>query len=708
MDIPPVLRASLAVCSDALNSCRLIRSIPIQNSAEKPAFPLLKDEINQIQPLSINSKSLEALVVANVEQTVDFILSCTEQNDPSLEGCIKSNLKSLNLNQKDSIKLNKHHVNVIVARIESLIDIFNPTQLSQLTWALLNSDKRFHGTTILLIHKYCESIPQVTQLNSESLLMTNTLVLSNILYAKLVKDPPLISYQENKKVISKNLNQLENKALKDDMDTLKTKLVQSCNDCLKYLHTSGGANNLMLQLLQTFSLKGSLGEQLIPGLLERVKIDEMDTSQLVDFVHSCGLSKYNYGIECDAMCLATFDMIATKSNFDTCNIPKLFHSFYLSGYFTHPIFFKLVKHVIDNEIEFTNSTDFYRVAFPLAISQVIIEDAVGKWLLLEFAKRADEYAKLKSPFLFILTRLSGSLLLSKRVKSTSDLHLDGIDFENDIYEKAEMYLRQADGIRTTYFPSDRAALLFLFEKALSFCSDCNNDEFIQLLQAHCTRAIRHSTRTKLVLLKECRKRVNEINCGGISQVMQSLLWLFGQNNPDVINVAEMYMHRILAELTLYNNKEITMETESIYSVSFLNDIGQLAFILWALDRCNLNSPQVAKEVGSLISNNYNMLTSADTSHIVDIMHYMAFSLKEHEALDVLAMALHAQLKQKAKMHAKDLVVILEAFVACPINLNYARHRELVQEIQKLASNARGDEKSKSTLDKIIATVTKSP
>ncbi|KAK1936389.1 hypothetical protein X943_003152 [Babesia divergens] len=308
--------------------------------------------------------------------------------------------------------------------------------------------------------------------------------------------------------------------------------------------------------------------------------------------------------------------------------------------------------------------------------------------------------KLTTHFLFLLTSIANNVKVVWKKRGT--LPLRAVALETDIYEKAETFLRQQEGEKT-YFSSPRAAMLFLIERANENIKTSSADEFVQLLLLNCARNFKPDSRIKFELLNECKRRVREIPCSGIPQVLQTLFTLFSPNAPELVEAFALYLDRITTEITIYNRgRAIPAEGYTSPVLTFLEDVNLLGNILATLDRCNLNRADLAVQVVEMFErHNYKQLEKANFQGLIDVLHYLAFSLDQHDAIDVVAIVIQQRLEEGVDASAGQLAAISECFIAAPLALNPLRHQALIHAIRHRANESKGNKKVlEDILDKL--------
>ncbi|CDR94370.1 hypothetical protein, conserved [Babesia bigemina] len=321
-------------------------------------------------------------------------------------------------------------------------------------------------------------------------------------------------------------------------------------------------------------------------------------------------------------------------------------------------------------------------------------------MLNQLAFNAEEYTKDTSHFLFLLTTIANSIRVAW--KRRTKLPLKAVALETDIYEKAETDLRHQEGEKH-YFPSPRSAVLFLIDRANALIKRSSSDEFVQIMLLNCVKSFKPDSRVKFELLNECKRRVNEISCGGIPQVLQTLFTLFSPNAPELVEALVLYLDRVLAEITLHNDPGVLqIEGSRLFEISFLQDVNILGNVLSIFDRCNLNRGDLATQVAEMMErSNFQQLDGASVQALIDLLHYIAFSVDRHEAIDVMAILLQQKLEGGAQVSSGQLAAIAECFVAAPMTLNPLRHQGLIQAIKQKANSSSGDAKALQAILKRI-------
>ncbi|EKX73950.1 hypothetical protein BEWA_039880 [Theileria equi strain WA] len=674
---------------------------------------------------------------------------------------LSHNLKNLSERTFNKVKLRTKLVKILTHRILSVKDHFSPSQLSRLIFAICNSDMKFAPLLDELCQTYlqhCENrkFDALNSLNEServsflacseyaqrnSKLGSTALVIDESIIRHLLVLSSISLYRKNTTAITVHHKGsdscTENPPTKEP--TAKPNPLNSTDDLLRRAEArllsfveeqinSNLSRETILLSLQTMIIYDGSNEGIVKKLLQIVNVDDFTISELCTLMHSCTLlskiSDNRIHTTIESALERITKMVREGARLPTSELSQMFHFFYLSGRLEHELMDELCNIAVKEHVKFDNNTEFYRTTFPLAVSNKLRLPDVGKWILHEMASNSNRYILDISQFLFMLTSVGSAIKLEKNTKP--------LDFEDDIYEKALMYLKGS-----FYFPSNKSALKHLFEKALEVLPKCTGDQFVQFTQAFTHPIVKRDTRLKLQLLKECRDRVNTINPGGILHVVEFILWLYGKNT-DAITAVNLYKEKALSDITAYNVGGLVAET-TIYMDSFLTDVSILSNLVYLFNWCDLNSPDLALEVATLISaNDCKMIYNATLGQLSQIFHYLACSMPKHEVYDVLAIMIldrlshcspvsrdfsneksrgsspvnvhktplvHSHSEENGSTfpcYAEDLIIILEALLVTSLA---PRYKQLLDKLEEMSLAMTGSTKVMKTLAQTLSKVT---
>ncbi|GIX62963.1 uncharacterized protein BcabD6B2_23980 [Babesia caballi] len=390
-------------------------------------------------------------------------------------------------------------------------------------------------------------------------------------------------------------------------------LIGKMKQCLEVVDTTD--LELMILLAQTLGNVYFPAAAACESLFRDINVDAMSERQLCQFTHACALASNTHKVNLDSVVKQCMDQLAQRSThnapmLDAPAVAQAFHASYLTDQMDHELMGALSTYVVSNKVTFSNATEFYRTAIPLAVTGHLAREDLCLWALNELASNAD-FSREVSHFLFLLTSIAHNVKVAW--KPRDKLALRATALETDIYEKAEIYLRQMEGERNR-FPSPRAAVLYLIERANGLIKTSSNDEFVQILLLNCVRNFKPDSRIRFELLNECKKRVNEISCGGIPQVLQTLFTLFSPNAPELVEAFALYLDRVLAEVTMFNSAAVPqIDGSRLFALTFLQDISLLGNVLAVFDRCNLNRGDLAVQVVEMLErSNFHQVNKTGT------------------------------------------------------------------------------------------------
>lgn len=75
------------------------------------------------------------------------------------------------------------------------------------------------------------------------------------------------------------------------------------------------------------------------------------------------------------------------------------------------------------------------------------------------------------------------------------------------------------------------------------------------------------------------------------------------------------------------------------------------------------------------------LENSNFQGLIDVLHYLAFSLDQHDAIDVVAIVIQQRLEEGVDASVGQLAAISECFIAAPLALNPLRHQALIHAIR---------------------------
>ncbi|ORM39354.1 uncharacterized protein BXIN_3066 [Babesia sp. Xinjiang] len=693
-------------------------------------------------------KRLDGLITLGVSDTVAFIQELTDtlQGATSSRECLERNKTALYqwVHKTSNVKLRKKDVMVLHYRVASMLDMLSPQDTARLASAIVHLDRRLALLYSPLVDQYCDMLEQGLEgaEDDTEMLVSTALMLTSIEIMIRVQSQQDKSIQgsgsryrvkpqgrescempqiEQGYAAGNNLfdpadsSQAPHQCMYDDNiaddEAYIFKQALRCGQLIasrlaRYLEEVETVDlELMILLAQV------LGNISIPvatvseTVFRKIDVNAVNETQLCEFIYACALAMDIHKVDIEDVmdeCMAKLSKRSIHNDLalDTSGIAKAFHAFYLTGKLDAELMGTLANHILSNKVTFENNADFYRIAIPLAIIGQLSSQDICQWVLTQLASNVEELSKDRSHFLFLLTSIANNIRVVWKPRSKLPLH--AVALETDIYEKAEMFLRQQDGEKN-YFPSTRAAVLHLIETANSFIKTSSSDEFVQILLLNCVRNFKPDSRVRFELLNECKRRVNEITCGGIPQVLQTLFTLFSPNAPELIEALTIYLDRVLAEITTYNSASTKqIDGSRLFSLTFMQDINLLGNVLSVFDRCNLNRGDLAAQVIEMLErSSFQQLETAENQTLIDVLHYLAFSLDQHDAIDVIAILLQRRLQQGTEFSAGQLAAIAECFIAAPMALNPLRHKGLTEVIRQKATESKGEVKA---LKKILSKV----
>ncbi|GFE54107.1 G-type lectin S-receptor-like serine threonine kinase At4g27290 isoform X1, putative [Babesia ovis] len=739
MDVPPVVRVTLErVTPEGLGRfARVSRAASLKRC---------EGGLGMSPPPRINTAEsrqhirLEKLITLGVKDSVDLIQQLAQPTGTSCsKECLRSNLKTLSqwISTKPNPKWKPKDIRILKYRITSILDLLSLQDTAKVAAALAHIDTRLDPLYKPIVEHYCKHvlIQDAIMGNPEDMMVSTGIMMTSIeMFARIQSQKQthdtLTKLPDSIKTTNTNTSLLGVGQLSPAVGETNRSEVDWCH----YIKLLGNILKQSLTDLDTDILllladvMGNISVPL-PGVCEsvfmRVDLAKLDRTALSNFINVSALAMNIHKVDlntileecithitsdlrCTNMKLDTSGQYDCKLNdsehsdckLDTSSVAKIFHALYLSGKLDNKLVEVLANHIVTTKAVFSNNADFYRTAIPLAITGQLGSQNICQWVLHYLASNADELSKDRSHFLFLLTTVANSVEITWKTREKLPLH--AVALETDIYEKAEMFLRQQDGDKN-YFPSTRAAVIYLIDRANSYIKSSAHDEFVQILLLNCVKKFKPDSRIKFELLNECKKRVNEISCGAIPQVLQTLFTLFSPNAPELIDVMVLYLERVLAELTIYNSdgtKQI--EGTRLFTLTFMQDINLLGNMLAIFDRCNLNRGDLATQVVKMLErSNYRQIESADQQTLIDVLHYLAFSLDHHDAIDVIAIVILQKIKDGAEFSAGQLAAIAECFIAAPMALNPLKHPGLLKAIRERANDAKGEVKAlKKILEKL--------
>eukprot|EP00375_Theileria_parva_P003684 XP_766369.1 hypothetical protein [Theileria parva strain Muguga] len=196
-------------------------------------------------------------------------------------------------------------------------------------------------------------------------------------------------------------------------------------------------NGVLLQFLNTLTFLNNhekLDENVIEQIFYKLNVEKMAFNEMCTLIH-------------------TYSLLQSNVTYKAQHIME-------------------VEIILKRNITFQFSNDFYRVTFPITLSNLITQDYVGKWILEQLINNYDNYVKQLSNFLFILMRVASSVKIEHN-KVTNGVK--GAMVES-LYEEALMYLNE----KGDYLPTNRSKLLYLFDKIVEFIQSADSDQFIQV------------------------------------------------------------------------------------------------------------------------------------------------------------------------------------------------------------------------------------
>ncbi|UKJ88229.1 hypothetical protein MACJ_000673 [Theileria orientalis] len=704
MNIPPFLK----IPTNLLNKFPT-GSIPPLNIKKVVYADSTNVEINtfnkkndKIPPVKYKFGSFDSILNLNLDDSIDFIHVFLTNTEYCPKNCLVHNLNSLSSDSIDCIRLKPKDSSSINHRILSFDDLLNFTHLSKLISAITNSDRRLwilvpHLTKLFLEKEYHSSELESTKnyLYSQFVVLTSLLVFkrnSLNLSVTLIGNSGSRIKLADKSFSLENFPELEYKVLKNiELILSRDELCLNNEECLLFL--------------KTLSLVTNANDNVVKSLTSHIEVNNISLGQMCSFLHTLSLLPVSETLSFVDLSKTTLERIteSVKSGVELAksSIPEICHYFYLTGDLEHEMLDIMFDDIVHRRIEFECARDFYRVTFPLAISGRTSSPELSKWILNQLATRCDTYINDVSKFLFVLMSVASSIKIDYS-KPKLDENLKTMDIETDIYEKALMYLNEST--RGPYFPSERSALLYLFDKAMELLEKCNDHQFVQLTQALTHKLVKMNTSMKLKLLNECKKRVNTLSVGGIPHILQFVVWMYGNKNPDLVATLTMYMERILSDIATYNiGDHSLLQMSTLHINSFLTDIKSLANVLYIMDWSNIHSADLAREVYSLVSKeNYKMVSGAELRDLSHIVHYIALSNTELKNLDPLYIIIRETLRKDEEVQARDLIMIIESMI---INAQHTRHKQLLKEIEEKATVLCGPASTIETLSNSLSRLT---
>ncbi|KAK1443479.1 hypothetical protein BgAZ_203550 [Babesia gibsoni] len=671
-------------------------------------------------------KPLDTLLTLGVRGTVDYIkgLACPSNESASDRECLETNVCGLaeGKSPQGTIKIRNKDAKILKDRIGSIIDFLSFSDATKLMFAISQLEQ-LQAYTAKEIAEHVIKLCETLSLNDEGGNCAISLALALTSLEHIARKQAEIRIKgvtnsTTRPQLAKNFNEkLEDHSLYADSDVriplhadsynheisvLESQimpqdhmhygkiLVSKIAECVE-ASTNIDVNTLIL-LVQAMANTSIPAAEESETIIRRVPVDDLNHLQLCTYIHESAvvmnMQKIAIG-DIIEKCMAKLGRYAATDivQFTEACISQAFHAFYLTGNMDTNLMFTLANHMASNRVSFKKSKDFYRIGIPLSITGQLSSEPICLWLLNQLAANVSEFSKETSHFIFLLTSIANNVKMVW--KRSNKLSLQSVSLETDIYEKAETYLRQQEGERA-YFSSPRAAMLFLIEKANSMISSSSGDDFLQILLLNCAKNFKADSRIKFELLKECKKRVKEIPCRGVPQVLQTLFVLFSPNAPELVEVLTLYMDRIITEIECYNDEAVKqLEGTSMLSLSFLEDINIMGNVLAILDRCNLNRGDLAMKVIEMLERTkYKQLESATFQALVDLLHYLSFSLDKHDAIDIIAILIQQRLKSGTEASDGQLAATAECFIAAPLALNKHRHKGLIEEMQKRAKESK--------------------
>ncbi|UKK00635.2 hypothetical protein MACK_000709 [Theileria orientalis] len=704
MNNPPFLKIS----NNLLNKFPA-RSIPLLNINKVVSADSTDVETNtfnqnndKITPVKYKFGSFDSILNLNLNDSIDFIHVFLTNTEFCAKRCLVHNLNSLSSDSIHDKRLKAKDISAVNYRILSFDDHLNFTHLSKLLSAITNSDRRLwtlvpHLTKLFLEKEYDSSEPKSSKnyLYSQFVVLTSLLVFkrNNLNFnVKLIGNSGSRGKLADKPCSLENFPEIEYKVLKNiELIVSRGELVLNNEECLLFL--------------KTLSLVTHGNDNVVKSLTSQIDVNNMSLGQMCSYLHTLSLlpvsDTFNFTDLSKSTLERITDIVKNGVELPKSSIPELYHYFYLTGDLEHEMFDIMSDDIVQRRIEFECSKDFYRVTFPLAISRRISSPELSKWLLNQLATRCDTYINDVSNFLFVLMSIASSIKIDYNKPKLAE-NLKTMDIETDIYEKALMYLNEST--RGAYFPSERSALLYLFEKAMELLEGCDEDQFVQLTQALTHKLVKMNTSMKLKLVKECKKRVNTVRVGGIPHILQFIVWMYGNKNPDLVATLTMYMERILSDIATYNiGDHSLLQMSTLHMDSFLTDIKSLANVLYIMDWSNVHSEDLAREVYNLVSKgNYTMVSGAELRDLSHIVHYIALSNTELKNLDPLYIIIRETLRKDEEVQPRDLIMIIESMI---INAQHTRHKQLLKEIEEKAMVLCGPASTIETLSNSLSRLT---
>ncbi|BAM39338.1 conserved hypothetical protein [Theileria orientalis strain Shintoku] len=704
MNIPPLLKIPTNLLSKfparSIPHLNINRVVSVDSTKVKINTPNLNND--KIIPVKYKYISIDSILNLNLDDSIDFIHGFLTNTEFSARQCLVHNLKSLSSDLIHDKRLKGKDISAINYRILSFDDHLNFTHLAKLIFAITSSDRRLWSLVPHLTKLFLEKDCDLSELKSSK----------NYLYSQFVVLTSLLVFKRNSlnlnvKLIGKGGSRVklgDEPCMLENFPEIEYKVLKNIELILSRGEL-GLNNEEPLLFLKIVSLVSHANDNVVKSLNSHVEIDNMSLGQMCSYLHTLSLLPVSDILNFIDLSKSTLERIteSVKSGIELpkSSIPELYHYFYLTGDLEHELFDIMSDEIVRRRLEFECAKDFYRVTFPLSISRRISSPELSKWLLNQLAMRCDTYMSDLSNFLFVLMSVASSVKIDYS-KPKRDENLKTMDIETDIYEKALMYLNEST--RGAYFPSERAALLYLFEKTMELLEECDEDQFVQLTQALTHKLVKMNTSMKLRLLKECKKRVNTVRVGGIPHILQFVVWMYGNKNPDLVAALTMYMERILSDVATYNvGDHALLQTSTLHTDSFLTDIKSLANVLYIMDWSGVHSADLAREVYNLVSSdNYKMISGAELRDLSHIVHYIALSNTDLKNLDPLYIVIREALRKDDEVQARDLIMIIESMI---INAQHTRHKQLLKVIEEKAMVLPGPASTIETLSNSLSRLT---